>query len=70
MGKKLRAIPKFLSWEDEDEFWSTHSLTDLDLEEDRTPLAIERGALRHISVTWRSGWKSSFPPLKLSFVLQ
>ena len=34
MGKKLRAIPKFVSWEEEDEFWSSHSLTDLDLEED------------------------------------
>lgn len=46
MGRKLRAIPKFASWEEEDEFWSTHSLTDLDLEEDSTPLVIERGALR------------------------
>jgi len=37
MGKKLRAIPKFVSWEQEDEFWSTHDLTDLDLQEDSTP---------------------------------
>lgn len=50
MGKKLRAIPKFASWEkeEEDEFWSGHSLTDLDLEEDSTPLVIERGALRYV----------------------
>jgi hypothetical protein len=45
MGKKLPAIPKFDSWEQEDEFWSTHDLTDLDLQEDSTPLVIERGAL-------------------------
>jgi hypothetical protein len=48
MAKKLRAIPKFASWEEEDEFWSTHDLTDLDLEEDSTPLVIERAALRHV----------------------
>ena len=48
MGKKLRAVPKFVSWEQEDEFWSTHALTDLDLEEDSTPLVIERGALRYV----------------------
>ena len=48
MGKNLRAIPKFVSWEQEDEFWSTHDLTDLDLEEDSTPLVIERSALRHV----------------------
>jgi hypothetical protein len=48
MGKKLRAIPKFVSWEQEDEFWSTHDLTDLDLQEDSTPLVIERGALRRV----------------------
>jgi hypothetical protein len=48
MRKKLKAIPKFASWEEEDEFWSTHSLTDLDLEEDLTPLVIERGALRYV----------------------
>ena len=48
MGKKLRAIPKFDSWEQEDEFWSTHELADLDLEEDSTPLVIERGALRRV----------------------
>jgi hypothetical protein len=45
MGKKLRVIPKFVSWEQEDEFWSTHDLTDLDLQEDSTPLVMERGAL-------------------------
>jgi hypothetical protein len=48
MGKKSRAIPKFDSWEQEDEFWSTHDLTDLHLEEDSTPLVIERGALRRV----------------------
>lgn len=48
MGKKLRAIPKFASWEEEDEFWSKHSLTELDLEEDSTPLVIERGGLRYV----------------------
>ncbi len=48
MGGKLRAIPKFDSWEQEDEFWSTHDLTDIDLEEDSTPLVIERGALRYV----------------------
>lgn len=48
MGKKLRAIPKFDSWEQEDEFWSNHTLSDLNLEEDSTPLLIERGALRHV----------------------
>ena len=48
MGKKLRAIPKFVSWEQEDEFWSTHNLTDLDLQEDSTPLVMERGALGRV----------------------
>ena len=48
MGKKLRAIPKFDSWEQEDEFWSTHDLTDLDLQEDSTPLMIEPGALGRV----------------------
>jgi hypothetical protein len=48
MGKKLRAIPKFDTWEQEDEFWSTHDLSDLDLEEDLTPLVIERDALRRV----------------------
>ena len=48
MGKKLRAIPKFDSWEQEDDFWSTHAVTNLDLEEDSTPLVLERGALRHV----------------------
>ena len=51
MGNKLRAIPKFASWEEEeeeDEFWSAHSLTDLDLEKDAAPLVIERGALRYV----------------------
>jgi len=48
MEKKLRAIPKFDSWEQEDEFWSTHELTDLDLEEDSTPLVIERGAFGYV----------------------
>ena len=48
MGKKLHAVPKFMSWEEEDEFWATHDLTDLDLAEDSTPLVIERGALRYV----------------------
>ena len=48
MGKKSPAIPKFVSWEQEDEFWSTHDLTDLNLEEDSTPLVIERSALRYV----------------------
>ena len=48
MGKRLKAIPKFTSWEEEDEFWASHSLTDLDLEQDPTPLVIEQGALRHV----------------------
>lgn len=48
MARKLRAIPEFASWEQEDEFWSTHDLTDLDLEEDSAPLVIERRALRHV----------------------
>jgi len=48
MRKKMRAIPKFDSWEQEDEFWSNHSLVDLDLVEDSTLLIIERGALRHL----------------------
>lgn len=49
MGKRLKAVPSFASWEEEeDEFWTTHSLTDLDLEEDSTPLLIQRGALRYI----------------------
>jgi hypothetical protein len=48
MGKRLKAVPSFASWEEEDEFWATHSLTDLDLEEDTTPLLIQSGALRYI----------------------
>jgi hypothetical protein len=48
MGKKLRAVRKFVSWEQEDEFWSTHDLTDLDLKEDSTPLVIERSILRYV----------------------
>ena len=48
MGKKSRAIPKFDSWEQEDEFWSTHDLSELDLQEDSTPLVIERGALGRV----------------------
>ena len=48
MEKRLKAIPRFVSWEDEDDFWATHSLTDLDLEEDSTPLLIQRGALRYV----------------------
>jgi hypothetical protein len=50
MGKKLKALPKFASWEEEDEFWSTHSVTDLDLEEDSTPLIVEPGALRSVKI--------------------
>jgi hypothetical protein len=50
MGKKLKDIPNFSSWEEEDEFWSTHSVTDLDLEEDTTPLIIERNALPSVKV--------------------
>ena len=48
MGKKSQAIPKFESWAHEDEFWSTHDLTELDLQEDSTPLMIERGALGRV----------------------
>ena len=48
MGKKLRAIPKFATWEQEDEFWSNHDLTELDLEEDTSPLVIERRSLRYV----------------------
>jgi len=48
MGKNSRAILKFNSWEQEDEFWSTHDLTELDLQEDSTPLVIERGALGRV----------------------
>ena len=48
MGKRLKATPKFASWEEEDEFWATHSLTDLDFELDPTPLIIEPGALHHV----------------------
>jgi hypothetical protein len=50
MGKKLKGIPKFASWEEEDEFWSTHSVTELDLEEDPTPLIVESGALRTVKI--------------------
>ena len=50
MGKKLKAIPKFASWEEEDEFWSTHSVTELDLEEDITPLIVEPGALHSVKI--------------------
>ena len=71
MGKKSRAIPEFASWEEGDEFWSTHSLTDLDLEDDRTPSANRtRRFTLCVSAIWPSGWKLSFPPLKLLFVLQ
>jgi len=48
MGKNSRAILKINSWEQEDEFWSTHDLTELDLQEDSTPLVIERGALGRV----------------------
>ena len=48
MGKGSKAVPRFASWEEEDEFWATHSLTDLELEEDTTPLLIQRGALRYV----------------------
>ena len=48
MGKRLKAVPKFSSWEEEDQFWATHSLTDLDLEQDPTPLVIEPRALHHV----------------------
>lgn len=50
MGGKLKAIPNFSSWEEEDEFWSTHSVTELDLEEDATPLVVEPGALRSVKI--------------------
>ena len=50
MGKKLKIIPNFSSWEGEDKFWSTHSVTDLDLEEDTTPLIIGRNALPPIKI--------------------
>ena len=48
MGKLFRAIPKFATWEQEDEFWSNRDLTELDLEEDTSPLLIERRALRYV----------------------
>lgn len=50
MGKKLQAIPNFSSWEEEDEFWSTHSVTELDLEKDPTTLVIESGALPTVKI--------------------
>ena len=50
MGKRSKAIPEFTSWEEEDEFWSTHSVTELELEEDLTPLFIEPGALRSVKI--------------------
>jgi hypothetical protein len=50
MAKKLKALPSFSSWEEEDEFWSTHSVTDLDLEENPTPLIVEPGALRSVKI--------------------
>ena len=50
MGKKLKTVPDFSSWEEEDKFWSTHSVTELDLEEDSTPLVIEPGALRSVKI--------------------
>lgn len=50
MGKKLKAVPEFLSWEEEDDFWSAHSVTELDLEEDLTPLVLEPGAFRTVKV--------------------
>jgi len=50
MGKKLQVVPEFSSWEEEDEFWSTHSVTDVDLEEDATPLMIRPRALRSVRV--------------------
>jgi len=48
MGKKLRAITKFATWEQEDEFWSNHDLTELDLAQDTSPLVIERRSLRYV----------------------
>ena len=63
MARKLRAVPKFTSWEQEDEFWTTHAFSDLDLEEDSTPLVIERGALRYVkkievaNPIWIRAWK-------------
>ena len=50
MGKRSKAIPEFTSWEEEDKFWSTHSVTELELEEDLTPLFIEPGALRSVKI--------------------
>jgi hypothetical protein len=50
MGKKLKGIPNFSSWEEEDEFWSTHSVTELDLEEDTTLLVVEPGALHSVKI--------------------
>lgn len=50
MGKKLKVIPNFSSWEEEDEFWSTHSVTELDLEEDNTPLVVEPRAVRSVKI--------------------
>ena len=48
MGKILRAIPRFVSWEQGVEFWSTHDLTDLDLQESLTPLVTENRALGRV----------------------
>ena len=50
MEKKLKALPQFASWEEEDEFWSTHSVTELNVEVDATPLIVEPGALRSVTV--------------------
>ena len=50
MAKKLKALPNFSSWEEEDAFWATHSITDLDLEEDTTPLIVSPEALRKTQV--------------------
>jgi hypothetical protein len=50
MEKKLKAVPNFSSWEEEDEFWSTHSVTELDLEEDNTPLVAEPGTLHSVKI--------------------
>jgi hypothetical protein len=50
MEKKLKAIPEFSSWEEEDQFWSIHSVTELDLEEDLTPFILEPKALQAVRV--------------------
>lgn len=48
--ERSKTIPEFSSWEEEDEFWSAHSVTDLDLEEDQSPLVIESSSLHTLTI--------------------